>query len=104
MWEAPAMTIRARGSHPPRHVAAVSSRDAECPSVALSEAQVRTAVAVANVPALLMVVFQATGDERWLKPPYQPTRGRGLGDHDTGGLPDDVQAEIREAAVEAILG
>jgi 4-hydroxyacetophenone monooxygenase len=65
---------------------------------------VRTAVAVANVPALLMVVFQATGDERWLKPPYQPTRGRGLGDHDTGGLSDDVQAEIREAAVEAILG
>ncbi|HVW40964.1 MAG TPA: NAD(P)/FAD-dependent oxidoreductase [Amycolatopsis sp.] len=70
---------------------------------ALSPEQVRAAVAVANIPALLMVVFQMTGDERWLEPPYQPTRGKGLGDHDDGGLPEPVQAEIRAAAEDAIL-
>ncbi|MCK5892593.1 NAD(P)/FAD-dependent oxidoreductase [Aeromicrobium sp.] len=73
------------------------------PAPRLTEAQIRTAAASANVPALLMLVFQATGDERWLRDPYRPTRGKGLGDHDSGGLPEDVQAEIREAAVAAIV-
>lgn len=69
----------------------------------LSEAEIRTAVASANVPALLMLVFQVTGDEKWLEEPYRPTRGKGLGDHDSGGLPDEVQEIIRAAAVDAIL-
>jgi 4-hydroxyacetophenone monooxygenase len=51
-----------------------------------------------NIPTLLMVAYQVTGDDRWLQPPYQPTRTKGLGDHDSGGLPEDVQAEIRHAA------
>ncbi|WP_235747937.1 flavin-containing monooxygenase [Nocardia coffeae] len=50
-----------------------------------------------------MVVFQTTGDEKWLRAPYTPTRGKGLGDHDSGGLDDDVQREIRDAAVAAVL-
>ena len=70
---------------------------------ALTEAQVRAAVSIANVPTLLMVVFQTTGDERWLRAPYLPTRGKGLVDHDDGGLPEEVQAEVRDAAVKAIL-
>jgi 4-hydroxyacetophenone monooxygenase len=65
--------------------------------------QVRAAVQIANVPALLMVVFQMTGDERWLNAPYLPTRGKGLSDHDDGGLPEAIQNEIRQAAVQAIL-
>jgi 4-hydroxyacetophenone monooxygenase len=69
----------------------------------LTDDEVRTAVSSANVPALLMLVFQMSGDERWLADPYRPTRGKGLGDHDSGGLPGAVQAEIREAAVAAIL-
>lgn len=69
----------------------------------LTEREVRAAVAIANVPSLLMVVFQFTGDEKWLSEPYLPTRGKGLGDHDSGGLPDGVQAEIRAAAADAIL-
>jgi 4-hydroxyacetophenone monooxygenase len=69
----------------------------------LDEHELRTAVAIANVPALLMFVFQFTGDERWLEDPYRPTRGKGLGDHDSGGLPDDIQEEIREAAIDGIL-
>jgi 4-hydroxyacetophenone monooxygenase len=52
----------------------------------------------ANIPTLLMVTYQVTGDERWLEPPYQPTRTKGLSDHDSGGLPERVQAEIRHAA------
>ena len=69
----------------------------------LTEREVRAAVAIANVPTLLMVVFQFTGDEKWLNEPYLPTRGKGLGDHDSGGLPSAIQGEIRAAAADAIL-
>ena len=62
----------------------------------------RTAVAVANIPCLIPLLVQLTGDQRWLEEPYRPTRGRGLSDHDDGGLPPAVQAEIRAAAVSAI--
>jgi 4-hydroxyacetophenone monooxygenase len=55
----------------------------------------------ANVPTLLMVIYQVTGDPRWLEPPYRPTRTKGLSDHDSGGLPDDIQGEIRHAAARA---
>lgn len=71
--------------------------------IELTEQQVRTAVSIANVPALLMLVFQMTGDEKWLQEPYLPSRGRGLGDHDDGGLPEATQTEIREAAIDVIL-
>ncbi|MBM4226535.1 MAG: NAD(P)/FAD-dependent oxidoreductase [Gammaproteobacteria bacterium] len=60
-------------------------------------------IAVANIPTLLMVVAQLTGEERWLQPPYRPSRSVGLGDNDTGGLPEAIQEEIRAAALEAIL-
>jgi 4-hydroxyacetophenone monooxygenase len=68
------------------------------------EQQLRTAVGIANVPTLLMVLVQLTGDLRWLDEPYRPSPGRGLTDNDTGRLPEAVQAEIRSAALEAILG
>jgi 4-hydroxyacetophenone monooxygenase len=61
------------------------------------------AVAVANIPTLLMVLVQMTGDLRWLEEPYRPTRGRGVNDNDTGGLPQPIQAEIRAAALNAIM-
>jgi 4-hydroxyacetophenone monooxygenase len=61
------------------------------------------AVAVANVPTLLMVLVQLTGDLHWLEEPYRPTKSRGLSDNDTGGLPEEIQDEIREAALQAIL-
>src|SRR6185437_13122067 len=57
----------------------------------------------ANVPTLLMVLVQLTGELRWLEHPYRPSRARGVNDNDTGGLPERVQAEIRAAALEAIL-
>ena len=61
------------------------------------------AVAVANIPTLLMVLVQMTGELRWLKPPYRPSRGNGLGDNDSGGFSESIQHEIRTATLEAIL-
>ncbi|MGH7966745.1 MAG: flavin-containing monooxygenase [Candidatus Binatia bacterium] len=61
------------------------------------------AIAIANIPTLLMMLVQLTGDLRWLEEPYKVRRARGLGDNDTGGLPEPVQAEVRQAALEAIL-
>jgi 4-hydroxyacetophenone monooxygenase len=49
-----------------------------------------------------MVLFQLTGDEKWLSAPYQPTPARGLADHPTGGLSQAHQAEVRAAAAAAI--
>ncbi|MFG2657340.1 flavin-containing monooxygenase [Streptomyces sp. NPDC048425] len=66
------------------------------------ERMVRGAVRDANIPTLLMVLVQLTGELRWLDAPYRPTRGRGLSENDSGGLPSAVQEEIREAAAEAI--
>ncbi|MDL5159070.1 flavin-containing monooxygenase [Actinomycetospora termitidis] len=62
----------------------------------------RRALDAANIPCLTMCLVQLTGDLRWLDEPYAPTRARGLDDHDTGGLPDDVQDEIRDAAAAAV--
>jgi 4-hydroxyacetophenone monooxygenase len=61
------------------------------------------AVAVANIPTLLMVLVQMTGETHWLDAPYRPQRQQGMGDNDTGGLTEQHQTEVREAALEAIL-
>ena len=61
------------------------------------------AVAVANIPTLLMVLVQLTGDERWLQAPFRPVRVRGMGDNDSGGLAEAAQHEVRAAALGAIL-
>lgn len=61
------------------------------------------AIAIANIPTLLMVLVQMTGERRWLSEPYSPNRGRGLDDNDSGGLPASIQSEIRSAAKCAIL-
>ena len=61
------------------------------------------AVAVANIPTLLMVLVQLTGQTHWLEAPYRPIRHPGMGDNDSGGLDRQHQGEVREAAFEAIL-
>jgi len=45
-----------------------------------------------NIPSLLMVLVQLTGDRRWLAEPYAPHRARGLDDNDDGGLTEAIQA------------
>jgi 4-hydroxyacetophenone monooxygenase len=65
--------------------------------------QLADAIAIANIPTLVPMLVQMTGDMRWLEAPYRPRRPRGLDDNDSGGLPQDIQDEIRAAALEAIL-
>lgn len=61
------------------------------------------ALAEANVPTLLLVLAQLTGDTKWLDEPYRPCRGPVLDDNDSGSLPVEIQEEVRAAALEAIL-
>ncbi|GAC1573612.1 MAG: NAD(P)/FAD-dependent oxidoreductase [Sphingomicrobium sp.] len=56
------------------------------------------ATAVANVPTLACMLVQLTGDEGWIHGRFVPSRTRGLEDNDDGGLPAEVQVEIRQAA------
>lgn len=68
----------------------------------LAAAELESGLRTANIPTLLMVLVQLTGDRTWLGERYRPTRPKGLGDDDTGGLPDDVQDEVRSAAAVAL--
>ena len=67
------------------------------------EARFGEAVAAANIPTLLMVLVQLTGETHWLDEPYRPRRQQGMGDNDTGGLEPRHQTEVREAVLEAIV-
>lgn len=61
------------------------------------------ALRLANIPTLACLLVHLTGDERWIEGRYMPVRTRGLDDNEDGGLPSDVQDEIREAAGDAIV-
>ena len=65
--------------------------------------QFKEAIAVANIPALLMTLVQLTGQRRWIEEPFRVRRAGGLGDNDTAGLPEDLQDEVKRAALDAIL-
>ena len=67
------------------------------------EQQFAAAIAIANIPTLLMILVQLTGNLRWLEEPYRPSRGRGMNDNDSGGLPQARQDEVRAAALDAIV-
>lgn len=56
----------------------------------------------ANLPSLVPVLHQLTGDDRWLREPYRPTRSRGMDDNDSGGFAPEVAAEIRAAVADAV--
>ena len=60
------------------------------------------ALAEANIPTLACVLLHLTGDRRWIEGRYVPSRVRGLDDNDSGGFPDAVQDEIRQAARAAL--
>jgi 4-hydroxyacetophenone monooxygenase len=65
--------------------------------------RLRSALEAANIPALLLVLVQLTGDDRWLAEPYRPRRGRGLDDNDSAGLPGDLRKEVLDAAFDAVV-
>jgi 4-hydroxyacetophenone monooxygenase len=69
----------------------------------IDEAELLEALRDANIPTLLPVLYQLTGDRSWLGPRYRPTRPQGLDDNPTGGLPEDVQQELRQAVAAAVL-
>jgi 4-hydroxyacetophenone monooxygenase len=60
------------------------------------------ALRIANIPTLACLLVHLTGDQRWIEGKFVPVRTRGLDDNEDGGLPQDVQAEIRDAASQAI--
>src|SRR6476646_5182604 len=70
--------------------------------MALDRTLLRAGVDQANIHALLMCLVQRTGAFGWLDTPFTPQRGRGLDDNDDGGLSEDVQKRIRDAAYDAI--
>jgi 4-hydroxyacetophenone monooxygenase len=65
--------------------------------------ELQEALAVANIPTLLLLLTHLTGDDRWVQDPYRPQRGKPLTDNDTAGLSEELQLEVREAALEVIL-
>ena len=73
------------------------------PDRPIDEARLEEALLVANMPTLTMVLFQLTGDQRWLNDPYRPERASGLGPNDSGGFTDAVAEEIRRCAASAIM-
>jgi 4-hydroxyacetophenone monooxygenase len=72
-------------------------------STRLDTDELRAAVAAGHIPSLIPMLYQLTGDQRWLNEPYVPARTRGFEELNSGGLPEPVQREIRDAATTAIL-
>lgn len=56
----------------------------------------------ASIPTLLMCLAQITGEERWLQPPFAPARETQLFGDDTGGLPLELQIEVRRATAQML--
>jgi len=75
--------------------------DTKDSDIELFRQRLAEALPSANVPTLLLLLHQFTGDERWLMPPFIPDASR-WDDNDSGGLPPAQQEEVRSAALEAI--
>lgn len=73
------------------------------PGPRLDERELLQALDSANVPTLIPVLYQLTGDRKWLGERYRPTRARGLDDNPTGGLDPEIRAELRQATAAATL-
>ncbi|MCX4095838.1 flavin-containing monooxygenase [Nocardia sp. alder85J] len=73
------------------------------PGIALDPAELRQAMDVANVPCLLAVLYQLTGERRWLNEPYRVTPTAGFEDLDDGGLSAERVAKVRDAAYAAVI-
>ena len=57
----------------------------------------------ANIPTLLLLLYQFTGDERWLDPPFTPVKSR-WDDNDSGGLSaEPCRRRCASAALDAIV-
>ena len=61
-----------------------------------------SAIAEADIRVLLMVLVHMSGDLRWLEPPYAPRRDVRLIPDPKAGLPENIQDEIRTAALKLL--
>lgn len=68
----------------------------------LDRARLEAALPHADMRVLLMVLFHYTGDEKWLAPPYAPRRNVRLIADEDGGLPQDIQDDIRTTALNVL--
>ena len=64
--------------------------------------RIAQALPSANIPTLLLLLYQFTGNEYWVNKPFAPKKSR-WDDNDSGGLPPELQAEVRDAALTAIM-
>ena len=80
----------------PVEVSVTQERDSSAADDELAQA-----LEFANIPTLLLLLYQLTGEERWLLPPFTPVKSR-WDDNDSGGLLPAMQQEVREAAFDAI--
>jgi 4-hydroxyacetophenone monooxygenase len=65
-------------------------------------AELEARLLAANVPSLVAVVYQLTGEHRWLEAPFRPTRSQGMDLNASGGLSAEATAELRAAAIAAV--
>ncbi len=70
---------------------------------ALDPERLAGALQAAHLPTAVAVLFQLTGERRWLEPPYRPGRSRGLEVDNAAGLSADAQQELREALLRAVV-
>jgi 4-hydroxyacetophenone monooxygenase len=61
--------------------------------------QIRRAVDGASLSALVMVLFQISGDKKWLSDRFRPRRIHGISADRSAGLGDIEQAEVKQAAL-----
>ena len=66
--------------------------------------QLRQALQDADLRVLLMVLYQLTGDRRWVGEPYLPRRDVRLIADESAGFDPRIQREIREAAFALLAG
>jgi 4-hydroxyacetophenone monooxygenase len=57
----------------------------------------------ASIPALILCLAQITEDDQWLEEPFLPRRDTNLFADESGGLPEEIQAVVRDA-MERVMG
>src|SRR5687768_3329373 len=67
------------------------------------QAEIQQALSEADIRVLLMVLFQITGERRWLEAPFQPVRDIRLFADLSGGLSEELQAQVRAATLEVLM-
>ncbi len=75
---------------------------ADTASSDLFRQRIEQALPSANIPTLLLLLYQFTGDDYWINAPFEPKKSR-WDDNDSGGLSTELQEEVRVAALKAIV-